>query len=359
MMVRMGLLELLRTGRTRTPSQILSPNASTASLSPAVIADFLGDDLLANLPLSRAEAMGIPVVSKGRNLICSAIAKFPLTALNSAGVLAPENQPRWMYSTPADNPQSPYDRMFWTIDDIMFYGCALWYVTRGTADRGGRRAILSAEHVPANLWDYHTDQESRGYVTLRGHRLDPEQYLLFNPPHEGLLNVANRTLRGARDTEEAWTGRMANPIPLIELHRVEEGELSESEVKALVAAWSAARKSKSGAIGYTPQEIEIKVHGAIDADLYTEGRNAIRGDVGAFLNVRASMLDGTTGVDSLTYSTRDGERNLFYELDLPYWTDPIEARLSLDDILPGGQRVRFDKYDAFNPPTPTGPVVED
>lgn len=355
----MGILDLLRTARTRTPAHILSPTASTANLAPAVVADWLGEDLAANLPLSRAEAMSIPVVAKGRNLICSTVAKFPLRALNRDGVLPQENQPRWMYSTPADNPQSPYDRMFWTVDDIIFYGCSLWYVTRGAADRGGRQAILSAEHVPAELWEWKTDEAGIGYVELSGVRLEPNQYILFNPPHEGLLNIAVRTLRGARDTEKAWTGRAKNPIPLIELHRVEEGELEPDEVQALVDAWAAGRQSANGAIGYTPQEIEIRVHGQADTGLFIEGRNATRGDIGAFLNVRASMLDGTTGVDSLTYSTRDGERNLFYELDLPYWTDPIEARLSLDDVLPSGQRSRFDKYDAFNLPTPTGPTVED
>jgi hypothetical protein len=358
-MLDMGLLDILRIGRPNAPSQILSPTASTSSLSPAVIADWLGDDLLSNLPLTRAEAMSIPVVARGRNLICSTIAKFPLRALNREGLLPFENQPRWLYSTAADNPQSPYERMFWTIDDILFYGAALWYITRGAADRGGRRAILSAEHVPAHLWDYHTDPDGVGYITLNGARLDAEQYLLFNPPHEGLLNTANRTLRGARDTEKAWTGRARNPIPLIELHRVDEGQLEESEIKAHVAAWATARQAENGAIGYTPQELEIRVHGEVKADLFMEGRNAVRGDVASHLNIRASMLDGTTGTDSLTYTTKDGERNLFYELDLPYWTDPLEGRLSLDDVLPSGQRIRFDKYDAFNLPTPTGPVVED
>jgi len=355
----MGLLDLLRIGRSSTPTQILSPTASTASLAPAVIADWLGDDLLSNLPMTRAEAMSIPAVARGRNLLCSTIAKFPLRALNRQGVLPDENQPRWFYSTPIENPQSPYERMFWTVDDIIFYGCALWYVTRGAADRGGRRAVLSAEHVPAAVWDYHTDNDGMGFITLNGVRIEPDQYILFNPPHEGLLNIGNRTLRGARDTEKAWTGRARNPIPLIELHRVEEGQLLESEVEAHVKAWAAARQAENGAIGYTPQELEIRVHGAVTADMFVEGRNASRGDVASHLNLRASMIDGTTGQDTLTYTTKDGDKNLFYELDLPYWTDPIEARLSLDDVLPSGQRTRFDKYDAFNLPTPTGPVVED
>lgn len=357
----MGLLDLLKGGTgVPRPQDILSPYASTESLNPIVIADWLGSDFLNSMPLSRAEAMGIPVVSKARNLLISTIAKFPLRALRGDELLPSENQPRWMYSSPADNPVTPYDRMAWTVDDLIFYGVALWYVTRGAADRSGRAAILTAEYVPHDWWNIGSDPDTgESVILLKGEAIKPENYILFNPPHEGLLNIATRTLRGAMDTEKAWTGRARNPIPLIELHRVEEGDLTADEIQAHVTAWSKARRSEDGGIGYTPNELEIRVHGTVATDLFLEGRNATRTDVGSFLNVRAAMLDGTSGVDSLTYTTRDGERNLFYELDLPYWTDPIEARLSMDDVLPSGQRARFDKYDVANTATTTGPTVED
>jgi len=42
------------------------------------------------------------------------------------------------------------------------------------------------------------------------------------------------------------------------------------------------------------------------------------------------------------------------------WFEPIEARLSQDDVVPRGQRVRFDRGDIAAPtPSPTGPTVED
>ena len=135
--------------------------------------------------------------------------------------------------------------------------------------------------------------------------------------------------------------------------------MDEDEVEKLVKDWSTARRQDDGAVASTPEGVELNVHGEIKHELFVEGRNAIRTDIGSFLNVRVAMIDGTIGVDSLTYTTKDGERNSFYEFDLPFWTDAIAARLSLDDVVPRGTRIRFDMYEAHNLPTPTGARVED
>lgn len=331
---------------------IVSPWAPEADLAPLVIADALGLDA-DNLPMTRSAAIKIPAVSKARNLLVSTIASKPLVALNSAGVLAPKLQPSFLYRT--DSNVTPLERMAWTVDDLIFYGYSLWRVTRGAGESPKGGPILSAEYVPMRTWR----------VTPQGLYIDDEEVtdlstvILFNSPFEGLLNIGSTTLKGARDTEASWVGRARNPIPLIELHVTDDAELTEDEIKDFVRAWSAARRSQDGAIGYTPAGIQINVHGEVKAELMVEGRNAIRTDVGSFLNVRASMLDGTMGVDSLTYTTTEGEKNSFYEFDLPFWTDPIAHRLSMDDVVPRGQRVRFDMYGAYHMPLDTDTPTED
>lgn len=351
----MGFLDMLKVGSSSTNFltdasrlHIQSPWASTESLAPLVMADILGETLN-NLPLTRAEAISIPAVSKARNLLVSTIAKFPLVALKGAERIT--NQPSFLYRT--DSNVTPYERMAWTVDSLIFHGVALWLVERGAPDTDGRRNIIRAEYCPNDYW---TIQD--GNILIDNTPVDESQIILFNSPFEGLLNIGARTLRGAIDQEAAWTGRARNPIPLIELHMTDD-QLTPPEVRDFVTHWSTARRSENGAIGYTPPNLEIKTHGEVHADLMVEGRNAVRTDVGSFLNVRASMLDGTMGIDSLTYSTTEGEKNSFYEFDLPFWTDPIEARLSADDIVPRGQRIRFDKYEAFNLPTATGIETQD
>lgn len=366
----MGFLDLIGLGSSTrsllgTPGQdgIKSPWAPEGSLRSVVWSDILGVEAMMNLPLVREEAIAIPAVSKGRNLLFATIAKWPLVALRAEADGADTDVTRdyaWLYRTNGTVP--PYSRMGWTIDDGVFYGSSLWLTTRGPApadDPNGRRPILEAEWCP---WEWWAITDGRFVLYEGGDRTRPrvlnrDEYLFFDFPFEGLLNVATRTMRGAQALEESWTGRARNPIPLVDLHRTEEAEMEDEEVEAMVADWAKARSDVNGAIGSTPAGVELNVHGSVNVDLMIEGRNGVRTDIGSFLNMRASALDGTIGVDSLTYTTTEGERNAFFELDVPFWTDYVEARLSQDDVCARGTRIRFQKYQSS--PELTGPKVED
>lgn len=362
----MGILDLLSGGTRRLMQSATLPfNPHTPGPDwPQFVVDDVTQGQIENLQMSRAVAMTIPSVVKARNLLVSAIAKYPLKALraNSDGTDTDvTNDNAWLYRT--NGPVSPYERMAWTVDDVIFYGVSLWLVDRG-APVDGRAPILNAAWTPRSTWKIDVVDEATGEMgilvlgSLGWVPLAEDRYILFNSPFEGLLTLAQRTLSGALDTEKAWTGRLRNPIPLIDLHRVDDG-MTDAEVKALVADWSAARTKENGAIGSTPPSVEVKVFGELKHELFVEGRNAIRTDIGSFLNIRVAMLDGTIGIDSLTYSTKDGEANAFYEFDLPFWTDPIVDRLSQDDVVARGTRIRFEKYSADNLPVATGPRVED
>lgn len=352
----MGLFDRLglttkRFNELKTPYSIgiASPYVEgTGGLSQLVFGDILGEDVSEKLPMSRADAITIPAVSKARNLLVSTISQFPLVALK--GDARVPQQPSWLYRT--DSGVSPYERMAWTVDDLIFLGASLW-----VTERGSEKQITNAEWVPPQDWKI-TD----GFILVNDEPVDDSEVILFNSPFEGLLNIASRTLRGARDLERAWTARMKNPINITEFRVVDDTNLEQDEVDEWEAAWLAKHKSGEPSFGVTPAGVELHTHGEENGDssMYLESRNAVRTDVGSFLNVRASMLDGTAGVDSLTYTTSEGERNSFYEFDLPFWTSPIEAALSQDKCVPRGTRVRFDKYELYAPtPSPTGAPMED
>lgn len=345
-------------GFTRKPSLTL-PDLSLASpwqprgaLNQITVKDIWGAEVSQNLPLDRSVAITVPSVSRARNLLVGAIMQYPLVALNDGEAIPYANQPTFLYRTNGN--VSPQERIAWTVDDLVFYGTSLWLT-----DRGASNQILEATWLPQAQWRWNRD----GEIEVRSAsdqwvELDEEDYILFNSPFEGLLNIAGRTLRGAISTEEAWTGRMRNPIPLIELSLTEE--LDEEEIRSLIQAWSDARTGVNGAVSYTPPGMEVKDHGSLQADLYTEGRNAIRTDVGNFLNIPTSMMDGSLAEASLTYQTTEGIRNRFQVESVPFWTMPIEAALSADKVVPRGQRVRFDKSQDYTPiPTPTGAPAKD
>lgn len=174
------------------------------NLQSIVISDIFPTEVVAKMPMTRAEAIAIPAVSKARNLLISTIAKFPLRAMDGQDRFL-GTQPTFLYRSASN--VTPYERMAWTVDDGIFYGCSLWEVTRGADDRG-RASILDAEYVPYDWW-----RIEDGHIKIGDRILQDSEFLLFNFPFEGLLTIASNTLRGAHDLEAAWFGRARNPIP--------------------------------------------------------------------------------------------------------------------------------------------------
>jgi len=329
--------------RSLTPNHgIVSPWVQS-QLSQVVWSDVFGTE--ANI-VSRLDAMTIPAVAKARQILVSTIARFPLVALDAND--NPVDVP-WLQAT--DGEVSPWHKMAWTIDDLIFSGWSLWGVER---DASG--TIIKADRCPIERW--YIDVE--GQIVIDDVIAEADSVILIPAPFEGLLKVASRTIRGGAKLESSWVGKATNPIPAIELHATSDDPLELDEVQALVQAWADARADVNGAIAFTPHNIEARAHGNAEPSLLIEGRNFLRIDVGAFLGIPAALMDASLSTASLTYSTQEGQRNEFADFTLPYWMEPIQQRLSLDDVVPSGVRIRFDLSDYFTTtPSPTSPPAED
>lgn len=322
---------------------IVSPWAG-GQLQQVVWSDIFGVE--ANI-ISRKEAMTIPAVAKARQILVSTIARYPLKALRGAEDVTTDHA--WLYDT--DGEVSPWHRMAWTIDDLVFAGWSLWGVER---DADGK--IIRADRCPIERWTV----DPEGVIRIDDVEAEEGSVILIPGPFEGLLAVASRTLRGGVKLESSWVGKATNPIPAIELHATTDDPLEYDEVQALVQAWADARNDVNGAIAFTPHNVQAIAHGSAEPSLLIEGRNFLRIDVGAFLGIPAALMDASLSTASLTYSTQEGQRNEFADFTLPYWLEPIQQRLSLDDVVPVGERVRFDLTDLYtNPPTATSPEVLD
>jgi hypothetical protein len=295
--------------------------------------------------ITREQALALPAVFKARAVLLALLADKPLIAYDERELFEAElagrdpiplpfdRQPAWLRSTAGA--VSPWHRMAVTLDDIVFYGWCLW-----TLDRDDAGEIVDAVRVPMGLWKF----DELGRVMVKAHDAAPfepavdRDVLLIPGPSEGLLAYATRSLEGASDIEDAWVDRAKNPIPVMELHQTVESNLKPEEAKATVDDWNAARRS--GGAAFTPYDIEAKAHGIVAADLYIEGRNAGRLDVGNYFNLPASLLDGSVATASLTYSTQEGDANEVALYSTPYWSNPITGRLSQDDVAGAGIAIR-------------------
>ena len=289
--------------------------------------------------VNRNGAMQIPAIAKGRNVLVGVGGGLPLVELEGETEV---DQP-WLYRTSGD--VSPWHRMAWTIDDLIFHGYSLWAVKRNP----WTGTILDGARIPRELWEL--DQWT-GEIRVGGQPVNQSEVILIPGGFEGVIEAGAETIRGAHALQRAWIGRAQNPIPLIELHQETDDELDDEEIDQIVADWAAARTSPNGAVGFTDNRVRVYVHGTVSTDLFEEGRNAIVLDVARLMSLPAALLDGSMSTASLTYSTQEGRRNEFIDYSLPIWLKPIEARLSMDDVCKPGRRIRFDMSSLTTTETP-------
>ena len=324
-----------------TPTSIAAP-WSTAQLQTIALAELAGINL-SSVPLSRERAMQVPAIVKGRALIAGHLSRLPLKL--HAGPDARDTAV-WMKRSRFG---SPYARMLWTVDDMIFHGASLWILDR---DQNGD--VVDALRLPPSLWNVRQDLT----IEIEGQEVTSTSGVcLIEGPQDGLLSAARATIGGALALESAWTDRVEKPIPAMELHNTDSQlSLTSAEALELVTEWDAVRKV--GGTGYTPAGLELRVHGNVNHELFVEGRNALRLDIANFLNVPASLLEGSLATATLTYSTTEGRRNEFVDYTLRYWAAPIEARLSQDDIAGERLRVAFD-FSSLEAMLPIPTTTED
>lgn len=329
------------TALSPSSSRVKSP-WSTGHLERIVWADILGTE---NLPVTRAEAMGVPAIARARHILVSTISECPLVTLRGEG---PGSPTPWLQHTSTTT--SPQHRMAWTVDDLIFYGWSLWIVGR---DKAG--TITDAARCPFEWWSF----GEGGVILVNGDEVPADSVVLIPGYHEGILNFAPRTVRGARTLESLWAARASNPVAATELHQTDTAELEDYEIRDLINGWSAALNETEGAVGWTPHNIEVKTHGEGSSDLLIQGRNAAAIDGARAVGVPAVMVDASNVNSTLTYETTAGRNLEFREFSLSLYMAPIRSRLSLDDVSAPGERVGFDTSQLTDLPTPTGPSTED
>lgn len=325
----MGLLDALRLTRAAAHLELGSPWADSSNLSTIVWADLLDAD---QLPITRAEAMQVPAMARARHLLCSTVARCPIRVARGDQVLPDAEQPAWTYRTDGNVP--PFHRLLWTVDDLLFYGWSLWVV-----DRGKQGQLLAADRLPYELWKWDADGRT---VLVADQRVDARDVILIPGPHEGVLQFAARTLRAASKLERAAARHSNNPVPSVELRQTVDVQLTQAEIDDTVTAWVAARAGETGAVAFTPYGLEAHPLGAVPEQLLVEGRNAAAVDTARHVGIPAAMLDATNAGASLTYETTQGRNQQFLDYGVAMYLDAIGARLSMDDVVPRGQRSFLD-----------------
>lgn len=338
---------------------------SSSDLQRIVFEDVFGSDIPEN---TRSNAMRLPAVSRPRNLLCSTISRLPLVQLGRRQQIPAADaddaawdafynaQPAWTNS--AEDGSSPELRIALTVDDLIFSGWSCWWRRNGSDS-----FPLAVGRIPQEDWQFDPDTNQ---ILVHGVPAKPDAnghptVILIPGLHEGILTYGRDVIDDTRVLYKNVRARLINPVPQLELHQTGGEQLTDEEIDALIVRWAAARQGKNGGVGYTSEYIELKEHGAGDAMLMIDARNAASLDLARIVGVAASRIDSTADKASLNYETTTGRNQEFVDFDLALYMTPITARLSLDDVSPRGKRVRFDLTDFVEAaPSVTGPnTVQD
>lgn len=291
--------------------------------------------------VSRRTAMSVPAIKRARNIIVGSIARCPLEARTEGERAA--QQPIWLTRT--DGVQSPFFRMTWTIDDLLFYGWSLWALER---DSEGK--VIRADRVPYHLWE--VDHESN--ITVNGSRVAAESVCLIPGVDEGILEASSETIRHASEVNRLAARAARNPSAQIDLHQTSGQPLTREQARQLVDDWTQARRGENGGVAYTSQTIEARELGKSEPSLLTEGRTMAAVDCARAVGVPASLIDAVqSGGGSLTYHNMDARNVELLDYGLAPFMAAVAARLGLDDMVPRGWAIAF-KLDEL-----TGSTVGD
>lgn len=307
--------------------------------------DILGTDI--DLPLTRAAAMRIPAVRRARNLLCETIAQIPLIAMRGESDVSSAYP--WLQRT--DRDVSMAHTLVWTADDLLFRSWSLWQV-----DRNADKSVAHVWRIDPARWQI----DAAGNLTIDGNTIPDalaDRYCLIPAFNEGILATSSDTLRDAQDLARAARNAAYAPSPTMELHYTGNTELSDPDIDKLIGRWAAARRGKNGGVAYTSKNIETKQHGAADKHLLVEGRTAIKVEIANLMGIPSAMLDAPTG-DPLTYSTSKDKRAELIDFGCAPIMAAISARLSLDDMVPRGTIVMFEREDEIGAQRDTGAAAE-
>jgi phage portal protein BeeE len=230
--------------------------------------------------------------------------------------------------------------MLATCDDLLFGGWALWLVTATYADDRPRSAV----HVAAGCWDVNNDGElidADGHPFTVGPADDPARVILIQGPHEGVLTFGARTIRGAGALETTAADVARTPFR-IGLHQTTDVTLTEAEQAQLVAETKRALADNQGVL-FTNAAVEIAEYRLDSSELLVAGRQAAALDVARHMNLPGALIDAEPqGGSTLSYSNPVSRNQQWLDYGLQAFLDAVAARLSMDDVVPAGQRVAFD-----------------
>ena len=343
----MGILQNLG---LRAKTQEVDSQRIAAQYAPAVMdapfgtyyGNFGGYNNYIN-SIDRQNAMSVPAVARCRNLIAGVIASIPLETYSTKDG---KELPNLVWIDQPDKRQPRAVTIAWTVDSLFHYGVCYWRVEELYADdnRPARFEWIQNDRVTVKLNKNSSEVE---YYMVDGIRVPMDgvgSLITFQALDQGILVRGQRTIQSAIDIEKAANVASQTPQPGGFIKN-SGADLPDAQIQGLLATWKAARQNRSTAyltstLDYVPTAFSPKDM------MYNEAAQYLATQIARVCNVPAYMISADMN-NSMTYQNILDGRKEFMAYSLQPFITAIEDRLSMDDLTPRGQVVRFSIDETF------------
>jgi len=296
-------------------------------------------DSVGGVYVTREQAMSVPAVARARNILCGTVGTLPLKEYNSQ---EQEITARKVIDQP--DPAVPRSvTLTWLAEDLLFYGVGYLQVM-DVSPQDGRPYKLRRINPNRVSYNLSTDRSLIESYNLDTNKLPNDglgSLIVFQGWDEGVLKRAGRTIQTAIELEAAAYRMASEPVPQMVLNN-EGMNLDGDSVAKLLASFKQARRDRSTA--YTEGPIKIQTLGFDSAQMQlVEARSHAASEVARLMGIPAWYLNAESA--SSTYSNVSAERRSLLDFGARQIILAIEARLSMDDVTPRGQYVKFDVDD--------------
>jgi len=297
---------------------------------------------------ARGRAMSLATVSRSRDLLASVISCMPLQMYGEMWdetlgemeemPLAPRS---WLRQP---DPTVTYNfLMAWTLDDLLFFGRAFWYISARTQD-GFPSAFTRLPAGSVNTMD----QQGPVFfgishqVYFAGQQIPTEDLVQFLSPIQGIIYSSTQTIATALKVEESRYNMARTSLPSGILKQTGGEPLSATELADIGAAFNQARLTSQTAVlneflTYEPS------NATPDKMLMIESAQYSALDLARLCGVPPYLVGVAIG--SYAYTSSAESRKDLYVFGVKPYSDCIASTLSQNNILPRGTYVAFDVDD--------------
>lgn len=295
--------------------------------------------------VGRDEALSVPAVLRGRNLLCS-IATLPLVQRDPLDVVT-----RNALLEQIDPNVANVVTMAQTVEDLVFDAVSWWQVTGFGFDmfpmtaRHLDVASVSIDPPPGARRPLPSGLDPAGPgVYVHGVWTPAAQIIRFDSPNPAVLKAGARAIRRAILLDQAARLYSADPRPLDYFTAaVNADAMDDDEIAEFLAEWEATRRARS--TGYVPPSVTyntVAAPTAADMQLVALQERASLEIANAFGLDPEELGVSTT---SRTYANvQDRRQDKINDVLAPYMR-AITDRLSMPDVTRRGYRVEFELAD--------------